>query len=65
MEARESLRIYGGVRLDLESLGAQGIGPISLPWIYNVLTVIDLPFSFVLDTVLLPITVPWSIFTRG
>jgi uncharacterized protein YceK len=46
-------RVYGGVRYDMENLGG-GLGHSFVPaWI----RIFDVPFSLVLDTVVLPLTV--------
>ena len=49
-------KIYGGVRLDAESFDEYHIGEW-MGWIY----IIDFPFSLVLDTALLPVTVVWEL----
>ena len=46
--------IYGGTRMNVGITEEQGISPYTL----------DFPFSFVLDTVILPITIPWAILGR-
>ena len=56
--------IYIGVRYDL-FLGTMGVcgspfsGDGGIPVYIVPLVIIDLPLSFTLDTILLPITIPW------
>jgi uncharacterized protein YceK len=49
-------RVYGGVRGDLEP---EKVDLFSVPFL-----ILDLPFSAVLDTALLPITIWFEIFRR-
>jgi len=51
-------RIYGGLRNDIEEVG-RGTGPCNPGF----LMACDVPFSFVLDTVLLPFTVLYEVFS--
>lgn len=44
-------KVYGGVANDLNDLSSETAG-------YKALTVVDLPLSFVVDTVTLPYTLP-------
>jgi uncharacterized protein YceK len=58
LDAWNDSRIYGGVRIDVETVA--GIGPAdhveaSIP--LRVLSVLDLPLSLVADTLILPYTV--------
>ena len=49
--------IYGGVRFDIEALGIEK--PYGVPkWLITILGVLDLPLSFVMDTLLLFISIP-------
>jgi uncharacterized protein YceK len=54
-EAYDGPQVYSGVRKDLEIMGPAFLN-LSLGWV--VITLFDLPFSFVADTVLLPVTIP-------
>jgi len=49
------VRIYGGIRYDIEILGEARAG-----WML-VLYAFDLPLSLVVDTVLLPFTIPYNL----
>lgn len=59
--------IYGGTEMDIIViyLGAKTMGTPLDCGALNVLAVVgglvDLPFSFVADTVLLPLTIPWNL----
>lgn len=56
---KEPSKIYGGVRNDWSEIG-QETGPCRP----GPLLIVDLPFSFALDTLLLPITVCYELFFR-
>ncbi|MBL4846574.1 MAG: YceK/YidQ family lipoprotein [Planctomycetes bacterium] len=49
------VRIYGGMRYDLEILAEAGAG-----WMLA-LYAIDIPLSLVVDTLLLPFTIPYNL----
>tara|TARA_R110002072_G_scaffold217132_1_gene374715 strand:+ start:2910 stop:3065 length:156 start_codon:yes stop_codon:yes gene_type:complete len=49
------VRIYGGIRFDLEILGEAKAG-----WMLAFYA-IDLPISLTLDTLLLPFTIPYNL----
>ncbi len=53
--AYDGPQIYSGTRKDLEIFGPAFLN-LSIGWMLIVL--VDLPFSFVADTVLLPVTIP-------
>ena len=52
------LAIYGGLVIRKE--GPASCGPIATAFI--VYGIVDLPLSFAMDTILLPITVPWNLY---
>ena len=52
--------IYGGTRINLEMIGQKGC--MMPTWCLTLLLLIDLPFSIVLDTLLLPISIPTELF---
>ena len=52
--------IYGGTRIDLEMIGKEGC--MMPAWCLTLMFLIDLPFSIVLDTLLLPISIPTELF---
>lgn len=62
---RERPIVYGGVRFFVREIPARGgshiMGAPDFGSCINVLAIVDLPFSFVLDTILLPITIPMAI----
>ncbi len=58
-------KIYGGTRVDVKLIGSAAKprhphDPFPT-WIYVTYGVIDIPFSLVMDTVLLPISIPWTL----
>ena len=52
-------QIYGGVRYDISFWGDSIVGSRTM---LAALIIMDLPFSLVLDTVLLPLTIPGEIY---
>lgn len=53
--------VYSGLRLDMRSIG-QRDHPDNYSVIMSYLAILDVPFSLLLDTAILPITVPWAIY---
>lgn len=58
-KGEDGQRIYGGVRHDAGMIGSGNQQAA------RVLGVLDFPFSFILDTVLLPVTLIFAIFRAG
>jgi uncharacterized protein YceK len=54
--------IYGGVRTNLQNIKSDNPHNIFHGPLIKTLLIIDLPFSFLFDTVLLPATVLWSLY---
>ena len=53
-------RIYSGVREDVRIIDRGGIYEHKMPF-FVILAVLDFPLSFALDTLLLPLTIPWDL----
>ena len=51
--------IYGGTRMDIEMIGADS--HTLPPWFFTLIGILDLPFSIVLYTLLLPISIPMEL----
>jgi uncharacterized protein YceK len=54
--SREKPEIYGGVEVDVAWIGMSRQNPAPSPDQANLLGIVDLPFSFIGDTLTLPIT---------
>ena len=61
VEGKQGELIYGGAQRDIRYIRQGGAGHVESLF-FVILSLIDLPLSFVLDTVFLPITIPWELF---
>lgn len=59
--------VYGGVRLEAgflhEVFTTEGDPSASWGRMFTPLVILDLPFSLVLDTAVLPVTIPWALLS--